>query len=203
VNHPNRRTLQLLTLTPLALAFAMSASAASRTELHNQNVSLLNSQYKLAAASGMPTRPEDRHAEMLGLDADSRLSVLTHNQDADGTQHYRYQQSFRGTPIWGEQVVVSEDKGGNIKQRRKTKSAAPVYPSVLQEAGLEGVVKLDVLIDTEGHVSSVRVLNSLVHPAFADAAATAVKQWEFTPTLLNGVPVEVAMTVSISFSLSD
>jgi len=93
--------------------------------------------------------------------------------------------------------------GGNIKQPRKTKSAAPVYPSVLQEAGLEGVVKLDVLIDTEGHVSSVRVLNSLVHPAFADAAATAVKQWEFTPTLLNGVPVEVAMTVSISFSLSD
>jgi len=93
--------------------------------------------------------------------------------------------------------------GSNIKQPRKTKSAAPVYPSVLQEAGLEGVVKLDVLIDTEGHVSSVRVLNSLVHPAFADAAATAVKQWEFTPTLLNGVPVEVAMTVSISFSLSD
>jgi len=93
--------------------------------------------------------------------------------------------------------------GGNIKQPRKTKSAAPVYPSVLQEAGLEGVVKLDVLIDTEGHVASVRVLNSLVHPAFADAAATAVKQWEFTPTLLNGVPVEVAMTVSISFSLSD
>src|SRR4029078_4146291 len=70
--------------------------------------------------------------------------------------------------------------GGNIKQPRKTKSAAPVYPRVLQEAGLEGVVKLDVLIDTEGHVSSVRVLNSLVHPAFADAAATAVKQWEFT-----------------------
>jgi len=93
--------------------------------------------------------------------------------------------------------------GGNIKQPRKTKSAAPVYPIVLQEAGREGVVKLDVLIDTEGHVSSVRVLNSLVHPAFADAAATAVKQWEFTPTLLNGVPVEVAMTVSISFSLSD
>jgi Zn-dependent metalloprotease/PKD repeat protein len=115
VNHSNRRTLQLLTLTPLALAFAMSASAASRTELHNQNVSLLNSQYKLAAASGMPTKAEDRHAELLGLDSESRLNVLTHNQDADGTQHYRYQQTFRGVPIWGEQVIVSEDKGGNIK----------------------------------------------------------------------------------------
>jgi protein TonB len=64
-------------------------------------------------------------------------------------------------------------------------------------------VKLDVLIDTEGHVALARVMNSLVHPAFADAAVTAVKQWEFTPTLLNGVPVEVAMTASVSFSLSD
>jgi len=65
------------------------------------------------------------------------------------------------------------------------------------------VVKLDVLIDVDGKVASVRAVNSLVHPAFAQAAATAVRQWEFTPTLLNGVPVEVAMTVSISFGLSD
>src|SRR5436190_7776837 len=90
VTHSNRRTLQLLTLTPLALAFAMSASAANRNDLHNQNVSLLNSQYKVAARTGMPVKAEDRHAEMLGLDAESRLSVLTHNQDLDGTQHYRY-----------------------------------------------------------------------------------------------------------------
>jgi len=93
--------------------------------------------------------------------------------------------------------------GGNIKAPTKTRNVAPIYPSVLQEAGLEGVVKLDVLIDTEGHVALARVMNSLVHPAFADAAVTAVKQWEFTPTLLNGVPVEVAMTASVSFSLSD
>jgi Zn-dependent metalloprotease/PKD repeat protein len=115
VTHSNRRTLQLLTLTPLALAFAMSASAANRNELHNQNVSLLNSQYKAAARAGIPAKAEDRHAEMLGLDVDSRLTVLTHNKDADGTNHYRYQQTFRGIPVFGEQVIVSEDKAGNVK----------------------------------------------------------------------------------------
>jgi len=109
VIHSNRRTLALLTLSPLALAMAMSASAANRTDLHNQNISLLNSQYKAAAAqAGALAKPEDRHAAMLGLDAESRLQVLTHNQDADGTQHYRYQQLFRGVPVWGESVVVSE-----------------------------------------------------------------------------------------------
>jgi len=93
--------------------------------------------------------------------------------------------------------------GGNIKQPAKTKDVRPVYPESLQAAGLEGVVKLDVLIDVDGHVASVRVMNSIVHPAFAQAAATAVRQWEFTPTLLNGVPVEVAMTASIAFNLTD
>ena len=93
--------------------------------------------------------------------------------------------------------------GGNIKPPAKTRHVRPIYPEALQAAGLEGVVKLDVLIDVNGHVASVRVMNSIVHPAFAQAAATAVRQWEFTPTLLNGQPVEVAMTASIAFSLTD
>ena len=117
VIHSNRRSLQLITLSPLTLALAMvSAQAATRVDLHNQNVALLNSQYKLAAtASGAPTKASDRHAEMLGLDSESSLQVLTHNTDPNGTQHYRYQQTFRGVPIWGEQVIVSEDKAGNVR----------------------------------------------------------------------------------------
>ncbi len=117
MTHSNRRTLQVLALSPLALAFAMaSAQAANRTDLHDQNVSLLNSQYKLASAtSGMPAQAAARHAELLGLDADSALKLLASNQDKDGTMHYRYQQTFRGVPVWGEHVVVSEDKAGNVK----------------------------------------------------------------------------------------
>jgi vibriolysin len=112
----NRRSLTLIAISPLSLALAMaSAQAATRTDLHNQNVSLLNSQYKLAAASGAPTNARDRHAEMLGLDADSALVVLTQDTDKDGTQHFRYQQTFRGVPVWGEQVIVSQDKSGNVK----------------------------------------------------------------------------------------
>ena len=68
---------------------------------------------------------------------------------------------------------------------------------------LEPVVELDVLIATDGKVASVRVAGAQVHPAFAASAAAAVKQWEFTPTLLNGQPVEVEMTASISFNLTD
>ena len=105
----------LLALSPLTLALAMaSASAATRTDLHQQNVSLLNSQYKLAAGA-LPAQAKDRHAEMLGLDAESDLRVLTQDRDADGTVHVRYQQTFRGIPVFGEQVIVSTRGNGEIK----------------------------------------------------------------------------------------
>ena len=129
----NRRSLQLITLSPLALALAMaSAQAATRVDLHSQNVSLLNSQYKLAAiATGAAAKANDRHAEMLGLDADSRLQVLTSAKDKDGTNHFRYQQTFRGVPIFGEQVIVSEDKSGNVRSLfgRKVGNLASELPA--------------------------------------------------------------------------
>ena len=93
--------------------------------------------------------------------------------------------------------------GGNIKQPTKTKDVRPVYPEAMREAGLEGVVPMEAIIGVNGRVVSVRVLSAQVAPEFAASAITAVKQWEFTPTLLNGVPVEVQMAVSVTFGLTD
>lgn len=93
--------------------------------------------------------------------------------------------------------------GGNIRPPRKVFDVRPLYPEPLREAGVEGTVRLDALIGVDGGVVSVRPVSADVHPAFLKAAADAVQQWRFTSTLLNGVPVEVAMDVSISFGLSD
>lgn len=93
--------------------------------------------------------------------------------------------------------------GGNIKQPAKVKDVRPVYPEAMQAAGIEGLVRMDAIIGTDGRVVSARVLSAEVHPALAAAAEAAVRQWEFTPTLLNNTAVEVEMTVSIDFSLED
>jgi TonB family protein len=93
--------------------------------------------------------------------------------------------------------------GGNIKVPRKLKHVAPEYPPAMLDAGLEGVVPMEALIGKEGSVVSVRVLSADVHPEFARAAEAAVRQWQFSPTLLNGDAVDVRMTVSIRFSLQD
>jgi protein TonB len=63
------------------------------------------------------------------------------------------------------------------------------------------VVPIDALIGADGSVVFARVLSASVHPDFADAAVQAVRQWKFTPTLLNGKPVEVLMTVTVHFAL--
>jgi TonB family protein len=93
--------------------------------------------------------------------------------------------------------------GGSIKQPTKLKDVRPAYPESMQAAGLEGTVPLEVVIGKDGMVAFARVATAQVHPEFARAAVDAVRQWVFSPTLLNGQPVEVTMTASVSFRLVD
>jgi protein TonB len=79
------------------------------------------------------------------------------------------------------------------------KDVPPVYPPDALAARIGGVVILEVIIDTEGHVDDAKVLRSV--PVLDNAALEAVRQWEFTPTELNGMPVPVIMTVTVNFSM--
>lgn len=93
--------------------------------------------------------------------------------------------------------------GGNIKAPMKTRDVRATYPPAMQEQGLEAVVPLEAIISREGTVQSLRVLSAQVHPDFVKAAMEAVGQWQYTPTLLNGVPVEVVINVKLTFALAD
>jgi TonB family protein len=89
--------------------------------------------------------------------------------------------------------------GGNIKTPTKVKDVRPVYPPDALAARIQGVVILETTIDTEGRVSDAKVLRSI--PVLDDAALEAVRQWEFTPTEVNGMLVPVIMTVTVNFAL--
>ena len=89
--------------------------------------------------------------------------------------------------------------GGAIMPPVKTKDVRPVYPPIAQSACTQGVVILEVVIGPDGRVDRVAVLRAI--PLLDQAAMDAVKEWEFTPTLLNGAPVPVIMTVTVNFSL--
>ena len=109
-----------------------------------------------------------------------------------------------GSPAPSVSPVLQPIKvGGNIRVPRKQLHVRPEYPASMREAGREGVVPIEAVIGRDGAVHAVRVLSANIHPDFAVAAVDAVRQWRFDPTLLNGVPVEVTMTVTVTFSLSE
>ena len=88
--------------------------------------------------------------------------------------------------------------GGNIRVPMKLVDMRPVYPAALATNGISGTVQLRANIDTQGNVSTIAVL-SASHPEFATSATNAVRQWQFSPTLLNGQEIDVVMNVAVNF----
>jgi protein TonB len=86
-----------------------------------------------------------------------------------------------------------------VQQTRLVSSVAPLYPALARQARVRGTVKLHLIINTRGGVQIVDVLSG--HPLLIPAARDAVKQWQYEPTKLNGVDVEVDTTVDVPFSL--
>ncbi len=96
--------------------------------------------------------------------------------------------------------VVRVGGSGEITEPRKIKHVPPRYPPEAQRDRTQGVIVMEAIISREGKVGSVRILRS-AGPALDKAALEAVRQWEFTPTRLYGIPVAVLMTVTVTFSL--
>jgi protein TonB len=78
--------------------------------------------------------------------------------------------------------------------------AAPIYPEIARRSKVQGAVILEAVIDESGAVNRVKVLRS--SPLLDAAAIDAVSRWRYTPTLLNGTPVAVLMTITINFTLN-
>ena len=113
------------------------------------------------------------------------------------------------TPIAGDTLVAPPPPptpreplriGGTIRAPAKIRDAQPIYPTLAQAAHVEGTVIIEAVLDESGRVQNLRVLRA--HPMLQPAAVDAVRQWEYTPTLLNGVPVRVVMTVTVTFRLN-
>lgn len=90
--------------------------------------------------------------------------------------------------------------GGDIAPPEKIRDVRPGYPALARAAGISGAVIIEATIGPDGRVQNARVLRSV--PLLDDAALDAVRQWEYTPTRLNGEPVAVLMTVTVVFSLA-
>jgi TonB family protein len=90
--------------------------------------------------------------------------------------------------------------GGNVQAANLIRKVIPVYPTEAKKAGVQGTVRFQMILGTDGTVQHLQVVSG--DPLLVDAARDAVQQWVYKPTLLNGQPVEVVTTVDINFTLS-
>jgi TonB family protein len=163
------------------------------------------------------TRGFEGTAKSAGASSDSvavRETIETFVDAAlDAVRQWRYDPPFAapltftvdvnfGAPIMKFQRAPEGDAlriGGDMKSPKKIRDVQPVYPPIAHESNVTGVVIIETRIGPDGSVEEVHVLKSI--PLLDQAALDAVKQWQFEPTLMNGQPTPVIMTVTVNFTL--
>lgn len=89
--------------------------------------------------------------------------------------------------------------GGVVEEANLIYGPKPGYPQLAKMARIQGTVRLEALIATDGTIKGLRIISG--HPLLVKAALQAVEQWRYRPTLLNGQPVEVETEIDVNFSL--
>jgi protein TonB len=98
-----------------------------------------------------------------------------------------------------KEPVAPVEVGGDVKAARLVKSVPPVYPEVARTQRIAGNVSIDAVVETDGNVSTMKVLSgpAILHRAALDA----VKQWHYQPAMLDGKPTASHLTVIVQFRL--
>jgi TonB family protein len=91
--------------------------------------------------------------------------------------------------------------GGQIKTPALIKRVEPVYPDFAANAHLTGLVILEAVVGTDGCVETVKVLRS-AHPFLDHASIDALKQWQYSPLVLNDIKTPFMLTVTFNFSVA-
>jgi len=98
-------------------------------------------------------------------------------------------------PAAPERIVVSKE----VQEARLLFLKKPEYPMMAKQMRLQGTVRLEAVVSTEGTVTQIRVVNG--HPLLIPPVLEAVAQWRYRPTYLDGKAVEVATVIDVNFSL--
>jgi TonB family protein len=100
--------------------------------------------------------------------------------------------------------VGGEGKVGDqarLDEPRKVRDLRPHYPEAAKTMGTQGVVILEALVARSGCVHHLALLRG-VDTRLDLEAMRAVSGWTYSPTLLNGEPVPITMTVAVHFKLA-
>jgi TonB family protein len=117
-------------------------------------------------------------------------------------QNRDWQELAQGTTSCTQSLRVpggTVSVGPDVQAMKLLQSVAAIYPDLARQARIQGVVKVQVVVGADGRVLNVKLLSG--HPLLAPAALEAVKQYVYSPTFVNGQPVQVTTEVDVLFQL--
>ena len=103
----------------------------------------------------------------------------------------------QSAPVQAASTARTNTNGGQVQQAQLVSRKNPEYPPIAKQAGAQGEVVLTAVIGADGKVKDVKVVSG--HPLLRNAAVAAVKQWVYSPTILNGKPVEAESRIVLNF----
>ena len=172
---------------PESLKAAQAAQAALEVELKVQEDKWFTSYDKTRELAAAAKAAGDK-AEADAVAGKEKADAVAAKAKADAAARTR-----------ANLAAVRTGRGrGQITTPTKIKDVKPVYPAIARSARVAGVVTIEATIGPDGKVIDAKVVRSI--PLLDQAALDAVRQWEYTPALRNGVPVPVLVTVTINFT---
>ena len=154
---------------------------------------------ELKAQEGKFMKSYDRARELAVAAKTAADKAATDAKSARETAEADEARKAKAATARREKLAKAIRVGGNVRPPIRNKEVAPVYPAIARAGRVQGDVVIEATIDDEGKVADARVVKSV--PLLDQAALDAVRQWEYQPTLLNGVPVPVVMTLTVKFTL--
>jgi periplasmic protein TonB len=118
---------------------------------------------------------------------------------ADPEKNGNYQLTWNPFVNYNPNIRFRVRVGTKAEERNLITKVEPIYPERARRRRIQGVVRLEVVIGEDGHVSQVRLIQG--HRLLVAAARDAVRQWVYKPVLIDWEPLEVVTEVDVKFSL--
>jgi protein TonB len=106
------------------------------------------------------------------------------------------------SPIQNEVNAATPQRirlGGDIQAGKLLHQVTPAYPVAARAVRVQGAVRLNAVIGTDGMVREITVISG--HPLLVQAAMQVARQFMYRPTYLNGQAVEVDTVINVLFHL--
>ncbi len=103
-------------------------------------------------------------------------------------------------PVDAAPVYQRLTVGGNVHLGTLLHKAEPTYPTIARATRVSGIVELECVVGVDGRIQEVRVKSG--NPLLIKAAVEAAWQWVYSPTKLNGNPIELVTNLTFTFKLN-